>query len=397
MLAVLPYVVCLCGILFFSLTVTHDPFFSNDTTEFNGFAHWVSQGQGFRATEGNISARREPAYILAISAIYRIFGENPLYVQLFNMVCVFVGLFFLLQLCKHFQFNEKQQCLVGILYATYTAHYLFSVQILSETFLLMLFCLTMYCFFLEKFWLFAFCSGITIATKGTFIVMPFILISLKMFFERVPLRKILGRIVVTYAIVFMVLSPWIIRNYSVFHQFIYASSGLGRILYISNLWEHRGNWFNPARDTELGQIMYSGKYNDVQIDTILKKRAIEMICKQPGHFVVLCGIKAWRFWSEPVGFGQMHKKHFPAVLGQCLLAWHWIILLLAFMQIKNIKDKRIFLLFTLILFFYFIHIPSSTAVPRYHYPLMPFIYILVVMTLTEFFPGQLGRPLYAKK
>ena len=92
--------------------------------------------------------------------------------------------------------------------------------------------------------------------------------------------------VVATVALFAALSPWIVRNYEVFHQFIPVRSGLGLELYIGNN-GYSTRWVNSAlhpnhSDAELAEYEHVGEvaYMDHKRQQAngLHPRASRLVC-----------------------------------------------------------------------------------------------------------------------
>ncbi len=98
--------------------------------------------------------------------------------------------------------------------------------------------------------------------------------------------------------VFVVLSPWIVRNYQTFHQFIPVRSGLGLELYIGNN-GYSARWVNSAlhpnhSDAELAEYERVGEvaYMDHK-----RQQAVDYIQTHPGWFARMTLRRVLYIWT----------------------------------------------------------------------------------------------------
>jgi hypothetical protein len=95
----------------------------------------------------------------------------------------------------------------------------------------------------------------------------------------------------------VVLSPWVARNYSVFHRFVPLRSNFGEELYLGNAdgavglwraWMHPGvNAVEFQKYKEMGELRY------VEMN---QQKAIAFIARNPARFILLCARRFLYFW-----------------------------------------------------------------------------------------------------
>ncbi len=106
---------------------------------------------------------------------------------------------------------------------------------------------------------------------------------------------------------FAALSPWIIRNYEVFHQFIPVRSGLGLELYIGNN-GYSERWVNSAlhpnhNDAELTEYEQSG---EVAYMEHKRRQAVDYIRAHPGWFVHMTLRRILYIWT---GYWSLSREY----------------------------------------------------------------------------------------
>jgi 4-amino-4-deoxy-L-arabinose transferase-like glycosyltransferase len=106
---------------------------------------------------------------------------------------------------------------------------------------------------------------------------------------------------------FAALSPWIIRNYEVFHQFIPVRSGLGLELYIGNN-GYSTRWVNSAlhpnhNDAELAEYEQAG---EVAYMEHKRQQAVDYIRAHPGWFVRMTLRRVLYIWT---GYWSLSREY----------------------------------------------------------------------------------------
>ena len=185
--------------------------------------------------------------------------------------------------------------------------------------------------------------------------------------------------VVASAVVFwIVLTPWLVRNYVVFGQVVFIRDNFGNELRAGNNPLSEGLKvvkFDSGRDPyllslykEMGEPAINAQQEDV---------AKAWIANHPGRFFELCVHRFWYFWGgtphnygdDPFAWAKQIKNHFYAL---------WSLLALAglVLAIKR-RIHGVFLFATILLFYpltYYITVPE----PRYRHAIEPQMLMLSV-------------------
>ena len=109
-----------------------------------------------------------------------------------------------------------------------------------------------------------------------------------------------------------VLSPWIVRNYQTFHEFIPVRSGLGLELYIGNN-GYSERWVNSAlhpnhSDAELEEYEKSG---EVAYMAHKRRQALDYIRSHPGWYVRMTLRRMLYIWTGYWSFNRSYLKEEP--------------------------------------------------------------------------------------
>src|SRR5580692_5013203 len=181
---------------------------------------------------------------------------------------------------------------------------------------------------------------------------------------------------------FLVVSPWLVRNYQVFGKFIFVRDNLPLEMYEANndessgLWtrnEHPGN--NPEamrRFQELGELGFMAEK---------RQEVRQFIREHPGRFVLFTAERAVYFWIAPpqaaivAGYDLMISRHTNFLLGAVFaFAGLWL-------TIRN-RKRGAFLLACFLLIYplpYYLVMPF----PRYRHPIEPEMLLLIVYLFWE--------------
>jgi 4-amino-4-deoxy-L-arabinose transferase-like glycosyltransferase len=190
----------------------------------------------------------------------------------------------------------------------------------------------------------------------------------------------------------LVVSPWLVRNYQVFGQFIFVRDNLPLEMYEANndqsqgLWtrnEHPGN--NPEamrRFQELGELGFMAEK---------KEEVRQFIREHPGRFLWFTVERAVYFWIAPpqvaivVGYDLMISRHTNFLLGAIFaFAGLWL-------TIRK-RKRGAFLLACFLLIYplpYYLVMPF----PRYKHPIEPEMLLLIVYLFWEASKIQIRWPI----
>ncbi len=241
--------------------------------------------------------------------------------------------------------------------------------------------------------LFGFLWGLIAVTNTAVIsMMPFCLLWL---LYRSSWRVQLTGAAMCVLAAFLVMSPWLIRNYSVFGKFIFIRDNLPLEMHMANnersagLWtraEHPGNDPESMRTfQELGEIRFmEEKQQEVR----------QFIREHPGTFLLYSLERAGYFWVGPPqlniigGYDLRIARHIafliPAVFGFVGL---WL-------TIRNRKTGAF--LFACFLLIYPIPYYMVQPFPRYKHPIEPEMILLAVYVFWEARRVQLSWPVFHK-
>jgi 4-amino-4-deoxy-L-arabinose transferase-like glycosyltransferase len=363
----------------------------------------LASGNGYRFyPETAKTLMREPGYPILLAGIFVVFGNNLAAVQMANMLMALAtaGLI----ACVVRKLSSSRLLIVGapllfLLYpGTLVAESRGGVEILF-TFMLTLFILTVYRAVQSNRWWNYLISGgtlgLTVLVRSTPILFPLVLLGYLLFLdERLEHQKLAAFrnfILVTIAML-LVLSPWIMRNYSLTGKFVPTASVLGVSaqtgLYLSTH-ETVGNVLVDMQAASersqlahnLGYTFRDGYYqyfyssaDEVSFSQYLFKRVVKKYESSPLLFVKTVGLNLLRFWCggktwESVVMNASVQLPFLALAIFGIVVWT-----------RDGRFKEIAPLVLLIIYVIAVSVPIL-AQARYSEPLIPFLSILACSAL----------------
>src|SRR5260370_13034370 len=197
----------------------------------------LAQGNGYRFYPDTArTLMRAPGYPVFLAGLLLAFGSTFTAVKLANMLLAFATAGLMMRLARRISTNQVFLIVSPLLFlfhpATLIAESRGGVEILF-TFFVMLFVLTLYGALEDgNWWHYAVTGavlGLTVLVRSTPILFPFVLLVYLLLFERhrsssLAICKNVATIIVAMMVV---LSPWIIRNYTLTRQFVPTASVLG--------------------------------------------------------------------------------------------------------------------------------------------------------------------------
>lgn len=375
------YLLVIIFFIIFQMNFHINPLASGDAEEYSLIAQNLANGYGYAKSIHSPTILRPPAYIFLVAMLIKIFGKYaygilPYLQLLFVLGALFFANKILLLLKPK---AGASRVVFNLLYTAYFPNYLYAAQLMPETSMLFLFFMAIYFFLRNKFLWCGVIFALLVLNKGTFLYLPLILFVYE--FLRIKKVKTIKNFVIVYAVICLICSPWMIRNFIVFHSPIISSIGIGNVIWPGNNIKNDGLW---DWNNDLARNEIVDKYDEITADKLLTKKALASMRNYPLATFNLWLKKAYRFWLQPIGYKTLFEQG-GVFLANCWMVFHWLILFFAtigfFLNFKNINTKIILLI---IFYYYGLHI-ILYAIPRYHYPLWPLIMILAAIQLETFY------------
>lgn len=226
--------------------------------------------------------------------------------------------------------------------------------------------------------------GVSLLTSNVVVPMiPFIVIWLLISLT-ISLKQRVKIIILTMFTAFMVVSPWLVRNYIVFKEFPLMKTTLGHNLWLGNNPKATGTFYDQAgeeiRVLLLKDFIEGQKLSELEQDKGLHAKAMEFIKKNPAHYVWLSMKRFYYFiWFPPDNFvsgeALFHKKiseiPYGLILISCIAG--------AFLSLRK-YPKEVFLIFSIILSQALLFSFIIVGHPRYRMTIEPYIILFSAYT-----------------
>jgi 4-amino-4-deoxy-L-arabinose transferase-like glycosyltransferase len=198
-------------------------------------------------------------------------------------------------------------------------------------------------------------------------------------------RSMLGA-ATSAAIFLLMLVPWTVRNYEVFHRFIPIRSNFGVEFWLGNsdfsegLWMQ---WLHPStNENEMAKYTRMGELNYVQSK---QRETVDFVRRRPARFLELCARRAAWFW---VGAPRSSKKPLLAetrnssvVLASVLAGWGLVLM------IRRRRRGAWLLAFSLAVYPAVYYLTFIDA--RYRHPIEPMMMIAGLYLISSVVPQRL--------
>ena len=341
------------AIIPFLYTEWTDPFVVEHWA-FGRVARSLVQGHGFgnAFADTGSTAILPPVYAYILAGIFRVFGPNTIAsvvaaatLNSILSVLTCIPVFLIARRC----FGERAANWAAWGWALSPYGIYFSADWLWSTclFTLLLTILFLYSLRLETsdslprwtgFGLFA---GVTVLTEPVALSVIPVLTGLSCFHLRRQGKRWLKPGLAAALACIAVLTPWIIRNYEVFHQFIPVRDGYGLELYLGNS-GYTGHWANRAvhpnhSDSELAEYEHSG---EIAYMAHKRDQAVAFIQTHPGWFLWMSLRRAIYMWTGFWSFDRAYLAQEPLDPPNVFMATSLTILALVGLW-KALRDENI--------------------------------------------------------
>jgi 4-amino-4-deoxy-L-arabinose transferase-like glycosyltransferase len=362
---------------------------------FSAMGSSLARGEGLSAF-GSLLHRRAPLYPFMIAAIYKIFGERPLLVELVQALA-FAATCVLAYDIGRRVYNPRTGLIAGALCIVHPALLRYVADFHLET--LFTFLLTASVWLGVRFYerpsvgrasAFGFSSALTALTKAVAVLfLPLFLcfwwLSLKRTRSSTPARTLVLPVAVMLATMALTISPWTVRNYVVTGHLVPISTGFSDAFlrgYVFSKTEYATLARPPYTDGEnesnaMFRAMCAAEgavweQDDYQTDKILNRAAKERLLADPGAFVRKTLVGLFTFWYE-----MTNLKTSLATGAMALVSW-----LFAAVGLWRSRSERqpVWLLLVPILYFNLLLAPLL-ALGRYSVPIVPCLMVLAAFGL----------------
>jgi 4-amino-4-deoxy-L-arabinose transferase-like glycosyltransferase len=316
-----------------------------DAADYHQIAVSVADGRGYLNTAGQPTAWRPPAYPVFLSLIYRIIGPTVVGA---TIVQSFVGALtvLMLMLLGATILNHIESVIAGIIAAVYPGFVWLPRLLLSENLSLLLTLTTlltvaMYLKSRRVGWLvlFGVVGGLNTLVRGGNFVLPIMLgaglLIVAVRRKSDNWKRLCTGLLLALVAFMVVLTPWTVRNYRVFHRFVPVATQEGLTLY--------GSYWPPVKNgkfiwgtlpgIEDPVIATANKSPDeAAASKYLQRTTVERLRDQPTYFFRVIPSKMisllvpldWEILTHPIGTGRKVNWGYilmtlPALFGFILL------------------------------------------------------------------------------
>jgi 4-amino-4-deoxy-L-arabinose transferase-like glycosyltransferase len=201
--------------------------------------------------------------------------------------------------------NEATGLVGAALAAAYGYFIYYNAALMTETFFIVLVLLSLYLSLeikrkasLARWALLGLALGLAALLRQSILLfVPFLLLWLIWDLKKQGVRW--WYFTVPIIAIVLLIAPWTLRNYKVYHQYLLLNSNSGYALYASNNPNLGTDWRNevvvvPVPEELMGQ-------NEAQLDRALTQRGIEYIFSNPGRYLLLTlnkTLEYFRFWPS---------------------------------------------------------------------------------------------------
>ncbi|HEY2972557.1 MAG TPA: glycosyltransferase family 39 protein [Pyrinomonadaceae bacterium] len=257
----------------------------------------MAEGHGYVNTAGAETAWRPPGYPAFLSVIYRVAGPS---VRAATFAQAFVGSLtvLLLMLFSSTIFGRLESIVAGCIAAVYPGLVWLPRLLLSENLSLLLtlttiWSIAMYLKSRRLWWLalFGVVGGLNTLVRGGNLLLPAligtVLLAVTLKNRSVNWKPLCAGLLLAAAAFIIVLTPWTVRNYRVFHRFVPIATQDGLTLYAS-YWPPQENGkliWGTLPGTEDPNVATATKLEDeVAASKYLQHVTMQRLREQPGYF-----------------------------------------------------------------------------------------------------------------
>ncbi len=244
-------------------------------------------------------------YPLYLAGVYAITGYHPLVARILQGILGGALITFLVYLIGRRVVKEDTGLVAAGLAAVYGYFIYYNVALMTETFFIILVLLTLYLGLELKEqpsparWVLL---GLTLGVAGLLrqtllLFVPFLLAWLFWELKEKGIRW--WHITTPIVIIILMIAPWTLRNYLVFHQFLLLNSNAGYAFYASNHPHLGTQWSNEDIVVPVPEEL-SGQ-NEAQLDHTLMQRGLQFVFADPKRYLWLTldkTLEYFKFWPS---------------------------------------------------------------------------------------------------
>lgn len=285
-----------------------------DQVSYDALARSLLDGRGYSFTKNwypftpanTPTAHWSFIYPLYLAGIYAVTGYHPLVARLVQAVLAGALVSLLVYLIGRRVVDETTGLVGATLTAIYGYFVYYNAALMTETFFILFVLLTLYLALelkeqptLKRWISLGLALGVAALLRQTILFfIPFLLLWL--FWELRKRETRLWHFAVPVVVIALMIAPWTIRNYLVYHEILPLNSNAGYALYASNNPGLGTDWRNDKVVVPVPEEL-SGQ-NEAQLNEALTQKGIEFILADPQRYFWLTldkTLEYFWFWPSP--------------------------------------------------------------------------------------------------
>jgi 4-amino-4-deoxy-L-arabinose transferase-like glycosyltransferase len=191
-------------------------------------------------------------------------------------------------------------------------------------------------------------------------------------------KRTLAGVLIASLVFFACITPWVVRNYRVFGQFIFIRSNFGAELRLGNGPMANGAWMDYLHPTKnLDQLRAYRQMGEIAYVAARKKGAVTFIREDYARFAALCVKRVLYFWA-----GLPRGKPEETLLANSLYLFSSALAIWGLLRALRMRRPGAWLFFWLMVLY---PLPYYVAfvLPRYRHPIEPELLILIMYSIAE--------------
>jgi len=379
-----------------------------DSTRYKRVAINLIEGKGFTEYGDVPTAFSPPLYPFFLAGVFKIFGQSNFAVKVIQAILSGLTCLVILQIAT-ILFNRRVGYMSAILVAIYPELIALSGYLYTETLFIFLVC-TAFLFLLKAFaengnlrlWIAGgFFLGLSILTRHLLLLFPVFLFFTCLLFRKN--RTLWKQIIVFSAVCYLVMAPWIIRNYIVFEEFIPVATGVGGGLFMGSHIQYEGG-YNYQKTVKLLIDESRGAKSYADRDGILMRKALKNIFDHPWEYskIVLKKIGSFFFQIyQNIPLGRQRQFDLRVTLGLAVSYYPILLFFLIGLYLSRDMWKILLPIYAVIVYSSLLY-SVIIFTPRYRTPFIPFFVLIAGFALDRVliknvFPWFKKRIGYTKK
>jgi len=223
-------------------------------------------------------------------------------------------------------------------------------------------------FFLANFFL-----VFSIYSKATMTILPPFLLATFAFLNKKDFGSVLKIFFFSFFAWMVLMSPWWIRNYTIFDRFVPFTTSSGANLYLGNNSFNKNGGCDWSKDVDLSLVKSIKKLPELEQNKRFKEEAIKFIYENPNRFIKLMWLKLKRFYNVQFNNENLRKSFLNII---SILSYGTVFVLFLVSIVLNLKEwRKLSAIYILFLYFTLIHTIIIASL-RYRLPLEPFMILM---------------------